>query len=897
MQRIATAALLLIIILLQTDTLYARVRLPKLVGDSMVIQRDTRVKIWGWADKGEAVRVTFKGKRFNATADANGKWSILLPSYKAGGPFTMTITGNDGTTIKLNDILIGDVWVCAGQSNMVHYLDLHKERYQSEIDAANYPQIRQFLVPTNPVLTGPAEDLPDGNWKSASPRNVLRFSVVGYFFARALYDQYQIPIGIINTSVGGTPIEAWTSEQGLSRFPDRISVINTNKDTAHINSVNRKAAAARQQFEKLRTGDNGMAGDQRWYDPTYRPEGWNRINIPGYWEDQGIRNLDGVVWYRREIEIPSSMAGAPARLSLGRIVDADDAYVNGKLVGNTGYQYPQRRYTVPAGVLKAGKNTLVIRVTNFGQKGGFVPDKPYYLAAAGDTIDLKGYWTYKVGEVFRPRVGGIAGISAQNQPAALFNGMVAPFTDFSIKGVVWYQGESNTGNAAEYEALLTAFINDWRNQWKQKELPFLYAQLPNFMDVDYHPVESQWARFRESQRKALNVPQTGMAVTIDLGEWNDIHPGNKKPIGDRLALAARRVAYKETNIVHSGPTLDSVTSDKNQMILHFSNTGSGLISYDNGDLKWIALAGADKKFFWATSRIEGDSVVVWNEAVPDPLYVRYAWSDNPDGANLFNKEGLPASPFEANVADVEKLWHGKKAAVVLTYDDALEVHLDNAIPVLDSLGLKATFYISGGFPGFRNRMNDWKSVAARGHELGNHTFFHPCDGSKPGRSWVSKDNDLISYSTTDILREIETTDVLLHSIDGKKQRTFAYTCGDTETAEGSFVEAIRNRFVAMRGVKGELNQFGGLNLSNVNCYVVDSANEDQMMQWAEKARQENALLVILFHGVGGGHALNVDIKKHNDFLLYLAQNKKDFWTTTLIDASQHFIEQTDKRSK
>lgn len=896
LKRISIASLLLLVCLLQTELLHARIRLPKLVGDSMVLQRDARIKIWGWADKGEPIKVSFRGKRYNTTTDANGQWAITLSPSKAGGPFTMTITGKD-ETIQLNDILIGDVWMCAGQSNMVHSLILHRDRYLSEIEAANYPQIRQFLVPTNPVLTGPADDLPSGSWVPANPENVLRFSVVAYFFAKALYDEYKVPIGIINSSVGGTPVEAWTSEAGLKAFPDRLARIKTNKDTAYVNAQNRKAAAARFAAEKLRTGDVGMRASTPWYDVAYKPVGWRRINIPGFWEDQGLKNLDGVVWYRKEITVPASMVGAPARLSLGRIVDADEAYVNGKRVGNTTYQYPQRRYQLPEDVLKEGKNIIVVRVSNFGMKGGFVPDKPYYLATPGDTIDLKGDWQYKVGEVFTPRAGGVAGISAQNEPSALFNGMIAPFVDFPIKGTIWYQGESNISNAWEYDVLLTTLINDWRAQWKQKDMPFLYAQLPNFNEADYLPVESAWARLREGQRRVLSVPKTAMAVAIDLGEWNDIHPGNKKPIGDRLALAARRVAYNESNVVYSGPTLTSVTQNGDQLVLTFGDVGAGLITTDGEPVRWLAVAGADKKFVWAKSKIEGNNVIAWSDNVVDPLYVRYAWSDNPEGANLFNKEGLPASPFEAQVAKVNDLWHGKKAAVVITYDDALEVQLDNAIPVLDSLGLKATFYLSGGFPGCRKRLRDWGFAAARGHELGNHTFYHPCDGSKPGRSWVSKDNDLSTYTTRDMIRDIETTDVLLQSIDGKRQRTFAYTCGDMETGEGSFVEAIRDRFVALRGVKGELNHLSNLDLTNVNCYVVDSGNEDQMIQWAEKAKQENALLVILFHGVGGGHAINVDLKKHNNFLKYLAENKKDIWTTTMLEASQHCIEQLEKGSK
>ena len=385
-----------------------------------------------------------------------------------------------------------------------------------------------------------------------------------------------------------------------------------------------------------------------WYEPAYIPKEWRTINVPGYWEDQGIKDLNGVVWYRREIDVPASMTNVPAKVFLGRIVDADVLYINGKKVGNTTYQYPQRRYQIPADVLKAGKNIFVVRVINNSGKGGFVPDKPYCLFAGNDTIDLKGYWQYKVGEVFVPGRGGGNSFSCKNQPSALYNAMVAPVINYTIKGFLWYQGEANSRRAEEYAKLQPAMIADWRNKWKEGDIPFLYVQLPGFMEVNYLPSESQWAELRESQLKSLSVPNTGMAVAIDLGEWNDIHPDNKKDVGESLALAAEKIAYGEKDIVYSGPIYQSSTIKGNKIIISFTNTGSGLITNDGEELSQFAIAGADKKFVWAKAKIEGDKMIVWNDDVANPMYVRYAWADNPDNPNLYNKEGLPASPFRTD---------------------------------------------------------------------------------------------------------------------------------------------------------------------------------------------------------------------------------------------------------
>ena len=626
------------------QTLLAQVSLPAIVRDSMIIQRDSKLKIWGWASPGEKVNIKFNKKNYKTRTTEDGKWLVWLEPTKAGGPFQMEIKASNNITIK--DILVGDVWLCSGQSNMVHYLDLHKERYAGEIAKADYPQIRQFLISTKTNLVGPSKVLPNGNWKAANPEDVKRFSVVAYFFAKKLYDQYQIPIGLINASVGGTPIEAWTSEEGLKEFPEIVSKIQKNKDTAYVNSTNRAAMAAREFQNQKKETDRGLTEEVKWFETNYVPKNWRNINIPGYWEDQGVRDLDGVVWYRKELKIPSSMTGVPAKVALGRIVDADKLYINGVEVGNTTYQYPQRRYNVPQDLLKSGKNLFVIRVVNNAGKGGFVPDKPYYISAGDQTVDLKGYWQYKVGDVFIKDENLPQSISAQNQPTALFNAMVAPITDYAIKGIVWYQGESNAGNPGKYKELLPAFIKDWRKQWAQPQLPFLNVQLPNFMEVDYLPTESNWAFMREAQLEATNLTNTGMAVTIDLGEWNDIHPGNKKPIGDRLALIAQKMVYGEEDIVYSGPIYKSARVDGNKVILSFDHVGSGLISGNGEALSHFAIAGPDEKFKWGQAVIKDNTVEVWHENIKEPLYIRYAWADNPDFANLYNKEGLPASPFK-----------------------------------------------------------------------------------------------------------------------------------------------------------------------------------------------------------------------------------------------------------
>jgi sialate O-acetylesterase len=619
----------------------SQIRLPKLISDGMVLQRDTKIRIWGWASADEQITVTLNNNKRKTKATNEGEWSLELPAMNAGGPYTMKVSGKNEIIVK--DILIGEVWLCAGQSNMVHQMDIHDVTYAEDIANANYPAIRHFKIPTQTNLVGPGKDVNSGAWQRAVSDEVRPFSAVAYFFARKLYEKYKIPVGLINASVGGTPIEAWISEEGFNEFPEIMKTIHQNKDTAYVNSLNKKRPAGGTSFG-AKPADKGLAGPMTWYDVNFTPKDWRNISIPGYWEDQGIKDLNGVVWYRKEIDIPRSMVGKDAKVFLGRVIDADKVYINGKEIGSTTYQYPQRRYKVAPGVLKAGKNVFVIRVTNFSGKGGFVPDKPYYAFAGSDTVVLTGEWQYKVGEVFAPRPPQSSGINAQNQPTSLYNAMVAPFIRYQTKGILWYQGESNAGRPEEYAGLLTALIKDWRQKLENPGTPFIYAQLPNFMEVTYLPSESDWAALREAQLKALKTPNTAMAVTIDLGEWNDIHPDNKKDVGERMALAAQKLAYRE-DVVFSGPLYKDHNIEGNKVVISFNHVGSGLITNDDEELSQFAIAGVDKKFVWANAKIEGDNVIVWSEEVADPKHVRYAWADNPDNPNLYNKEGLPASPF------------------------------------------------------------------------------------------------------------------------------------------------------------------------------------------------------------------------------------------------------------
>ena len=621
------------------------VRLPRLIGDGMVLQRDAPVRIWGWASAGERVSVRLCDSTYHAPTDSNGEWMVTLGPLSAGGPFVMQIAGHNALTVR--DVMIGDVWVCSGQSNMELPMARVSPAYRREIADARNPMIRQFLVPQRYDFHRPENDLPSGTWKSADSVSVLDFSAAGYFFARALYEKYRVPIGLINTSLGGSPVEAWMSESALKAFPAYETEAAKFRDSTLIRRIETDdAERVGDWYRLLRARDSGYARTGKsWHDPACTISGWKTTIVPGYWSSTDLSDVNGVVWCARDFRVPRAMIGKPSDLTLGRIVDADSTFVNGVFVGTTGYQYPPRRYVIPAGLLRRGENRIVVRVISNAGRGGFVPDKPYRIEAGGASVDLTGRWRYRLGASMPPLAGQTF---IRWKPLGLYNAMIAPLLDFRIRGIVWYQGESNATRAAEYRTLFPAMIRDWRRNWRQGDFPFLFVQLPNFMEPRREPSEGSWAALREAQCAALAEPNTALAVTIDIGEWNDIHPLDKKDVGLRLALAAERTAYGDSTIVASGPVFQSMRTEGNRIILKFSSTGSGLVERGGGGLGGFAVAGADRIFLWAHALIEGGEVVVWDDEIPHPVAVRYAWADNPAGANLCNREGLPASPFRTD---------------------------------------------------------------------------------------------------------------------------------------------------------------------------------------------------------------------------------------------------------
>ncbi len=618
------------------------IRLPHLISDGMVLQRDADVRIWGWAEPGAAVEVRFAGHALRTVTDGAGQWLVTLQTGGAGGPYELTVqSGEELVTVK--DVLLGDVWICSGQSNMDMRVLSVRERYAAEIASSANREIRQFSVPVKFDFMGPLEDSDEATWKSADRQTVLGFSAAAYFFAVKLYERYHVSIGLINASLGGAPAEAFMSEAALAAFPHHLEIARKAKDAAWVDGLLKNNESSLKQWrERVDREDIGTGKECiPFYDPAFDASVWPEIPVPCRWFEQGLGMLNGVVWFRKDIEIPSELAGQPATLLLGNVVDEDTVYLNGTVVGSLPMQYIPRKYEIPAGLLKAGKNTLVVRVVNFSGLGGFYKGKPYRLIIGGQTIDLAGQWQYKIGVASEPLPEPAY---VMWFPTGLSNGMIAPVSRYAIKGALWYQGETNCRKPQEYEALLRALIEDWRARWGQGDFPFLIVQLPNYEET-FQPASGNWARLREEQRRVLAVPNTAMAVTIDIGEWNDVHPTNKKDVGIRLALAAMKTAYGETDVVASGPLFQSVRCEGSRLVIAFAEAGSGLVTRGSGAPGCFEVAGPDGHFVPAQASIQGDCVTVWNDNVSEPVHARYAWADNPAEANLYNLEGMPASPF------------------------------------------------------------------------------------------------------------------------------------------------------------------------------------------------------------------------------------------------------------
>jgi sialate O-acetylesterase len=626
----------------------ARARLPALISNGMILQRDKQLTIWGWAKPGERITVSFDNHSYSATTDPTGKWKTGLPAHQAGGPFDLTVEGEN--RIVVQNILFGDVWLCSGQSNMEYMLKRSRAIYTDEIAQAENPEIRQFLVKTS-WSYAVKDDVAPAAWKSATPNNVLDFSAVAYFFAKALYEKYHVPIGLINSSFGGTPVQSWMSEDALKAFPDLLAQFEAFRDTAKVNPLLREyklqTANWYRKVKEQDAGFNRLTGQPLWTAVEANNPDWQPIQVPGFWEEQGLKNTDGVVWYEKELTVPADLAGQDGLLTLGFIHQEDSTYFNGHLIGHLTGQYLERRYRVPGALIKPGRNVITVRVLNREGNGGFLKGKVYELTIGQTVQPLTGQWHYRVGAAVPP-------LSASKQkqfsrePAVLYNSMIAPLLPYRIKGVVWYQGESNTDQSQVYAAWFSAMIRDWRKHWQQGDFPFVYAQLANYLPVAEQPSESHWAELREAQLKTLAVKQTGMAVLLDLGEWNDIHPIHKKEVGERLALAAQHTAYGERKTAYSGPIFQSAQIKGQRVYISFQHTDGGLTVKGGGPLKQFAIAGSDNKFVWANAEIVGNRVVVWSNQVAHPVAVRYAWADNPDGANLYSQVGLPASSFRTD---------------------------------------------------------------------------------------------------------------------------------------------------------------------------------------------------------------------------------------------------------
>jgi len=619
--------------------LAAAVRPNPIFCDHAVLQQGREVPVWGTADEGERVVVEIAGRTAEAVAK-DGRWLARLPELPVGGPYTLTIRGTN--TVTLQDVLVGEVWICGGQSNMERQLGPRPGQkpiigWERETAAANVPQLRDFYVPevTSPVPLAEVK----GSWTVCTPETAPDFPAVGYFFARALMQARGVPVGLIHTAWGGTPAESWTSARTLATLPGFAQTL------ALLAEQNRDpVGAARRYHEALaqwcREHDAGTSAATPWSADVLPTEGWTKSEEPGLWEQSGLPGFDGIVWLRKEFELPAAAATGEATLDLGAIDDIDTTWVNGVEVGETGFYSTPRSYRVPAGLLRAGRNVIAVRVLDTAGGGGFW-GKPVQMALrpdAGGAVSLAGTWLRKVSATMaatgKPPVNPGMGSGV---PSVLHNAMIAPLQPYAIRGAIWYQGEANNGAPQAYRHLLPATIADWRAGWGQGDFPFLFVQIAPFKEMSPEIREAQFQIWQETKN-------TAMVVTTDCGDAEDIHPADKRPVGERLALAARALAYGES-VEYSGPAFAAAKFEGGKAVVSFTHLGGGLVAA-GGTLRGFEVAGADGVFHPAAARIVGETVEVLSPAIAAPVAVRYGWANVPD-CNLFNAAGLPASPFRA----------------------------------------------------------------------------------------------------------------------------------------------------------------------------------------------------------------------------------------------------------
>ena len=617
----------------------ANVKMPLLFSDGMVLQRNKEIPVWGWADAGEKVEVHFNKQTKTIQADKTGKWMIKLAAEKAGGPFELIITGKNKIIIK--DVLVGEVWICSGQSNM-EFQVFKTKNAKEEIADSNYPMIRHFGVAQD--LSGkPKDDLKAGKWEVSNKENVGNFTAVGFFFAKKLYAELKIPIGIINTSWGGTNVETWTSREAFQKSDDFKAMI-ADVPVMNVDSISKLyAKSMKERVEKIQGTAVTTTNEVSFKESSFNDSSWGELNVPGLWENQSLGDLDGVVWMRKTITLSAEDIKNKAVLSLSKIDDEDITYINGIEVGKNTQWDAKRVYEIPENILKEGTNTIAIRIVDNSGGGGIYGDvADLKLTLGTKIIPLDGKWKYKVIVVK-------TSLSPNSYPSLLYNAMVNPLVPFAIQGVLWYQGEANVWRANQYKKAFPLMITDWRTKFKQGDFPFYFVQLSTFNEQNGNSkIGSRWAELREAQLETLKLPNTGMAVTTDIGNAKDIHPTNKQDVGLRLAAIALNNIYDKKQIF-SGPTFKSQKVEGDKIILSFDNTGSGLSTSDHSEnVKGFEIAGADKVFHSAKAIIKNNTIIVSSENVKNPVAVHYGWADDDTEINLYNKEKFPASPFRTD---------------------------------------------------------------------------------------------------------------------------------------------------------------------------------------------------------------------------------------------------------
>lgn len=628
------------IITISITQVSAQLSVPGFFSDNMVLQRDKDIVIWGKANSQAKVTVVFDKNKKTVRADKKGHWKVTFDPLPAGGPYTINVkSGNECVIIK--DVRMGELWIASGQSNMEFRLMAARDA-EKEIANANYPLIRTFNVER--AMSYQAKNDVKGWWRICKPELASDFSAVAYFFAREIHEKLNVPVGIINTSWGGTDIETWMSMTSIEKFPLYDKLLDRMRSPEFELYV-QQSEQIKASFENAFKTETGIT--EQWYAEQYNTETWRKHPVPCLWNSEDLSHLDGVVWFTFEFNLPENIEPAEALLSLGQIDDDDITWVNGVKIGETAGYDIKREYKIPAGVLK-NKNRITIKISDYRGGGGlYGVAENIYLKVADQKIPLAGEWKYKIS--VSNEEYDFVDYGPNAYPSLLYNAMLNPLIGLGIRGVIWYQGENNAARASEYNALFSTMITDWRQKWND-EFSFYWVQLANFMASTQEPSESHWANLREAQSATLSLPKTGQAVTIDIGDADDIHPRNKQDVGKRLALCALFHDYGFIDFTWSGPTYKSIESVDGELIVSFDHVANGLCAKDKyGYLKGFAVAGEDGKYYWAKAVIKDNKVFLKSKQVSHPVSVRYAWADNPDDANLYNSAGLPASPFQATI--------------------------------------------------------------------------------------------------------------------------------------------------------------------------------------------------------------------------------------------------------